>query len=90
MVTDLFTKREPARIRLYKWMCQKKWAKTSEIIYIWGKENFTTRADRYARDLASEGKIRRMPQEKKLRLFGPIKEDVWEIITWTEMPVTQR
>jgi len=76
LATDLFKSKKQL---LYDYIKQKGYAKTSEIIYDWGRQNFTTRADRYARDLAAEGKIRRMPEQKKIRLFGNIHEEVWEL-----------
>jgi len=83
-MTDLFKSKKEL---LYDWIKKKHYVKTSDIIYDWGRRNFTTRADRYARDLASEGRIKRMNSSKKIRLFGLIKEEVWEIIKWTEKPI---
>ena len=86
MVDNLFI-RKSAKDKLYDWLKQKKWARTSEVCQ-WGVDNYSPdRASRNARQLASEGRIHRMPDDKKLRLFGPIKEDVWEIIGWTNLPV---
>ena len=78
--TDLFKSKKEL---LYEYNRQKGYAKTSDIIYDWGRQNYTTRADRYARDLATEGKIRRMPKEKKIRMFGNVREEIWEIVGWS-------
>jgi len=78
--TDLFKSKKEL---LYEYIRQKGYAKTSDIIYDWGRQNYTTRADRYARDLATEGKIRRMPKEKKIRMFGNVREEIWEIVGWS-------
>ena len=69
---------------LYEYIRQKGYVKTSDVIYDWGKKNFTTRADRYARDLAEEGRIRRLHPDKKKFYFPGIKEDVWEIVKFPE------
>ncbi len=86
MRTDLYLN---AKDRLWNWLKQKKWAKTSEIIR-WGvTEGYSNRAARNARELAKEGRIRHMSPERKKQLYGDIREDAWEIIQWTERPVTR-
>lgn len=81
MTNDLFTHKS-AKDRLFEWMKQKKYIKTSEICQ-WGVDNYSPdRASRNARQLATEGKIRRMNPQKKISYFGSIKEDVWEVINW--------
>ena len=83
IATDLFTHKS-AKDRLLEWMRQKKYIKTSEICQ-WGVDNYSPdRASRNARQLASEGKIRRMPKQKKIFYFGNIKEDIYEIIKFPE------
>lgn len=83
---DLFLN---AKERLWEWLKQKKWAKTSEIIY-WGvTEGYSNRAARNARILAKEGKIRRMKPDKKALRFPNCREEIWEVIPWTETPVTR-
>jgi len=79
MESDMFKSKKQL---LYEWIKQRTYAKTSDIIYEWGKNNFTTRADRYARDLAQEGKIKRMDKAKKIRMFGNCREEIWEVIRW--------
>lgn len=76
-MTDLFDKRS-SKERLWAWMLEQKYIKTSMIIK-WGVENFSNRADRNARQLAEEhpGIIRRLTDQEKERLFGPIQEDVY-------------
>lgn len=79
-MTDLFqaTKKDK-REQLLNFIKARRYVKTSDVIR-WGLENFHNRADRDARDFAKEGKIRRMNPEIKERIFGHIKEDVWEIV----------
>lgn len=78
--TDLFT-HKTAKQKLYDFIRQKRYVRTSEIIRF-ALDNFSNRGDRNARQLAREGRIRRMPHNKKIRLFGNIAEDVWEICDW--------
>jgi len=80
MIKDLFVHKS-AKDMLYDYIKQKKWVRTSEVIKF-ASDNFSNRGDRDARLLASEGKIKRMNEQKKLHLFGPIREDVYEIIDW--------
>ena len=79
-MTYLFNQ-PPAKTRLYLWLRERKWAKTSEILR-WGTDNYSNRADRNCRLLAQEGKIKRMDKQKKICYFGHIAEEVWEIIQW--------
>ena len=78
MDTDLFNKLS-AKDRLYQWMKKEnRPIRTSEIL-AWGVKNYSNRADRNARQLASEFKICRMPERKKIMYFGNVKEEIWEI-----------
>ncbi len=77
-MTDLFDHRS-SKTKLYDFIKSKGRVKTSEIIQ-WGCRNFSNRADRNARQLAEEGLIKRMDKEKKIRYYGNIGEDVWEVI----------
>ncbi len=86
MVQDLFIK-QTAKDRLYDFIKATGHRKTSEIIRF-ASDNFSNRGDRDARLLASEGKIRRMCKSHKDMLYPGTKELIWEIIRWTEMPVT--
>lgn len=52
--------------------------KTHEVIE-WGVDNYCNCADRHARSLAKEGKIRRMSDEEKFTKYGKIREDVWVV-----------
>ena len=80
MTTDLFAPKLTAKDRLYEWMkSQKRYIKTSEIIR-YGVENYSNRADRNARQLAQEGKIKRIDDQLKRMIFNKIKEDVWEVL----------
>jgi len=74
-MTDLFDKRT-SKEKLLDWMRQKKEARTSDIIK-WGVDNYSNRADRNARQLASEGYLRRMDDSEKRFRFHDCKEDVW-------------
>ena len=64
---------------LWEWLKVKQYAKTSEVI-AFGLANFSNRAERNARVLAEEGLIRRMEEQKRIRYFGNIKEEVWEVV----------
>ena len=78
-MTDLFSKEKPKKDQLLDFIRDRVWVRTSEII-TWGSKNYYNRAERTARDLASEGLIRRMPEELKKLRFSKTREDVWEII----------
>ena len=80
-MTDLFdrhaersgTKREKFR----EWIMQREWVTTSDVIR-WGLDNFYNRADREARALAEDGKLRRLTDEEKIRVLGKnSRQDVW-------------
>ena len=75
-MTDLFLKEKSKKEQLLDYMRQMRWTKTSAIIK-WGLDNFHTRSERDARDMAQEGKIKRMDKDEKVFRFGNIKEDVW-------------
>ena len=77
-MVDLFDKTTSKNL-LYGWLKKRGHAKTSEIIQ-WGCRNFSNRADRNARQLAKEGLIRRMDEDKKVMYFGNTKESVWEVV----------
>ncbi len=89
MVQDLFLKRPPAKVRLYKWMCQKKHALSHEIID-WGRREYCNWPMRRLNELKNEGKIERMPEPKKISYYGKTREQAWQIKCWTNTPVTQR
>jgi len=78
MLTDLIDKRT-VKEKLLEFIREKKVVKTHSVIE-WGLKNFTNRADRTARDLATEGKIRRMEDSQKKFLFPDCREDVWSYI----------
>lgn len=77
-MNDFFDKRS-AKDKLYDWMKSRQWTRTSEVIK-WGSQNFSNRAERDARILAQDGKIRRMSDDEKKRIIGFSKEDVWVIL----------
>lgn len=80
--TDLFTHKS-AKNRLYDFIKQRRYVRSSEVLK-WGAENFCTVPGRRARELAQEGKIRRMPESKKRFYFGNTKEKVWEIVKFPQ------
>jgi len=75
-MTDLFAKEKTKKAQLLDYLRAKKWCRTSEVI-LWGTRNFCNRAERNARQLAEEGKIKRMSDEDKKFYFAGAKEDVW-------------
>lgn len=75
-MNDLFEKRS-AKDKLLDWIRSRNWAKTSDVIR-WGAEHYSNRALRNAQQLAHDGFIKRMDDEEKRMLFGPIREDVWK------------
>jgi len=78
-MTDLFTQELTKKEQLFNFIRDKVWVRTSEII-AWGSRNYYNRAERTARDLATEGKIRRMPEELKKLRFKETREEVWEVV----------
>lgn len=63
---------------LLGWMKTVSIFKTSDVIE-WGRANFYNRASRTARDLASDGYIRRLTDAEQYTVFGKIGEKVWII-----------
>ena len=80
MMTDLIDRRTDKE-KLLDYIRDKKIVFTHEVIEF-GVKNHSNRADRNARQLATEGKIRRMSDERKKQVFWykEIKEDVWELL----------
>lgn len=76
---DLFMKPKTQKEKVLEFIQQKHWAKTHEVIEF-GLKNYMTGADRYARQLAEEGKIKRLAHEDKIFRFGNIKEGVFEYV----------
>jgi len=76
-MTDLFVSAKDA---LFREITQRKVMKTSDVIR-WGVANFSNRAERNMRQLAREGRVRRMAEAEKRKHYGKTKEDVWEFIT---------
>ena len=73
---DLFkTKKE----LLLEFIKQRHYVRTSEVIRF-GSDHFDNRADRNARQLATEGRIKRISDEEKLFRFQATKEDIWEFV----------
>ena len=77
-MTDFFDKRSD-KDKLYDFIKDRSPVKTSEVI-VWGGRNHSNRAERNARQLAKEGLIRRMDEDKKVMYFGNTKESVWEVV----------
>lgn len=78
-VGDLFQAKMTDKDRLWEWLKGQEFVKTSAII-AWGSRNFSNRADRNARQLASEGKLVRISDEEKAFRFQNCREDVYRII----------
>jgi len=74
-VKDLLDNRSD-KDKLFDWMKSRSWTRTSDVIK-WGSQNYSNRAERNARALAAEGKIRRMTDEEKKAITGILTEDVW-------------
>jgi len=74
---DLFEPPKSKKDQLLDFIQARHYAPTHEVIR-WGLDNLHIRADRDCRDLAQEGKIRRMTEEEKLTSrWARSKEDVW-------------
>ena len=71
--------------QLLDYIKARHYCRTSEII-AWGVRNFCNRADRNARQLATEGRIKRISDEEKVFRFQDTKEDIWEFISLTPAP----
>ena len=83
MVTDLFDKRT-AKEKLFEFIQHKKIVTTSDV-QEWGTLHHSNRAERNARELAEEGKIRRMTPERKAQVFfanPDMREDAYELVDW--------
>lgn len=76
---DLFTKELTSKERLWNWLKEQEFVKTSSII-AWGVQNYSNRADRNARQLAQEGKLIRLTDEEKAFRFQNCREDVYRVI----------
>ena len=76
LTADLYLSKKD---QVYEFIKQRKYARTSDVIRF-GLSIYTTRGDRYARDLAKEGKIRRLDDWNKKMLFKDTREDIWEFI----------
>ena len=77
MVKDFFQTKSKKQL-LYEFIQARREVKTHEVIQ-WGLNNMHIRADRDCRDLATEGKIERIPKEEKDFRFHNCREDVWRI-----------
>jgi len=78
--SGLFTAILSKREELYIFIKDKSYCRTSGVIR-WGTQNFRNRAEVDARQLAEEGRIRRLEEtEKVFRWFGNTKEEVWTIV----------
>ena len=78
MTQDLFATKSKKE-QLLDYIKSIHYARTSEIIR-WGSAHFDNRADRNARQLAVEGRIKRVSDEEKIFRFQDTKEDIWEFI----------
>ena len=77
-MTDLFTstRKISKKQQLLEWIQENGTVTTHEVI-AWGLAHYTNGAERYARKLAEEGKLRRISDLEKFVSRGKIKEDVW-------------
>lgn len=75
-MNDLFVK-TTHKDDLYLFIKGRGRCRTSEVIR-WGLDNYYTRADRTARELAEEGLIWRMREDLR-DMFYDTKEDVWSV-----------
>jgi 5'(3')-deoxyribonucleotidase len=73
--------KENDKDRLYEWIKKyfKRYIKTSDIIK-WGAEHYSNRADRNARDLRKEGKLRRLTKAEMILSGFDTTEGIYEII----------
>lgn len=69
--------KKSAKDRLLAYFKQEKVLKSSDVIR-WGcREGYSNRSARNARQLANEGKIRRLTKKETTERFGRIAEAVW-------------
>lgn len=78
-MTDLFIETKSKKDQLLDYIKARHFCRTSEII-AWGVRNYCNRADRNARQLATEGRIKRISDEEKALRFQATKEDIWEFV----------
>ena len=69
--------------RLKNWLSQRQYVRTSEIIR-WGCENYSNRANRNKQEFVQMGLLKRLSHEEKDRLFGLLKEDVYEVMDYRQ------
>lgn len=80
MTQDLFiTEKKSKKDLLLDYIKSIHYARTSQII-AWGVRNYCNRADRNARQLATEGRIKRISDEEKIFRFQDTREDIYEFI----------
>jgi hypothetical protein len=78
-MTDLFSPKLTQKEQVLNFIQKKHWAKTHEVIEF-GLGAYMTGADRLARKLTEEGKIRRLTDDEKIFRFGNTREDIWEAV----------
>lgn len=76
MTTELFLNTMTKKAQLECYLRDRRVFKSSDVIK-WGTENYSNRADRYKRELAEEGKIRRYTDEEKANAGFNTKESVY-------------
>lgn len=76
---DLFLAPKTKKDLLLNFIKEKHYVRTSEVIRF-GSANFDNRADRNARLLAQEGKIKRLSKQEKIFRFGNTKEGIYEYV----------
>lgn len=75
---DLFSSVKSKKEQLLAYIRFKGRCRTSEVMR-WGLDNYHTRADRDARQLAIEGKIWRVRDEIARMIIGETKEEIWSV-----------
>jgi len=76
MTTDLFTSKKDQLLDYIKY---KIYAKSSDVAR-WGVSQYCNDANRLARKLAQEGRIERLSDQDKHRIFGCSREDIWRFV----------
>lgn len=76
METDLILSKKE---QILNFIRNRQYCRTSDLIKF-GLSIYTNRGDRYGRDLAEEGRIRRLSDDEKALRFGHTREDIWEFV----------
>lgn len=78
--TPIFETYMTKKEQLLRFIQRNRRVRTSDVIK-WGSYNYLNRAERTSRDLATEGRIKRLSDhEKIIHGYGKTKESVWEFV----------